>query len=182
MFKIPSRNECLKLMKEYGMPENIKAHCFKVRDVSVFLAKELNKKGEELDIRLIESSALLHDISKMYCKNSNKRHDEVGAGLLKSLGYEKVADIVEQHVVINKKLPENITEEEVINYADKRVMHDKIVSISKRFEDIKERYASPDPDMTKRIDLSVKEGCLLEKRIFKNLDFSPDDLVKVLEK
>lgn len=176
MVKVPSRKQCLKLMAEYEMPEHIKAHSFKVRDISVFLAKELNKKGEKLDVKVVESSALLHDIAKMRCINLGiRKHDKEGAKILRSLGYDRIADIIEQHVHLWKKY-KYIVEEEVVNYSDKRVLHDKIVPFAKRIKDVKERYSSID-------DIAVieRETYVLERKIFKNLDFSPDELTKLLK-
>ncbi len=181
MIKIPSIEECVKIMEEHKMPSNIKAHSLKVRDVSVFLTKELNKKGKSLNEGLVEASALLHDIAKIYCLNSREKHNEVGADLLRTMGYEKVADVVEQHVSLWKKY-KKLVEEEVVNYSDKRVMHDKIVSLQERFKDVKNRYVSNDPETRERIRLTEKDSYRIEKKIFKSLDFSPDDLTKLLEK
>lgn len=175
MVKVLSVEECLKLMDEYGMPDNIKFHSFKVRDISVYLTKELNKKGENLNGELTESSALLHDIAKISCVSSGKRHDKNGAEILKNLGYDRIAEIIEQHINLRQK-HEKITEEEIVNYADKRVMHDKLVSLSERFEDVKKRYASGDEDVFDMISTTEEETYVLEKKIFKKLDFSPDDL------
>lgn len=176
MVKIPSRKQCLKLMAKYEVPEHIKAHSFKVRDVSTFLAKELNKKGEKLDVKLIESSALLHDIAKMRCINLGIwRHDKEGAKILRSLGYGRIADVIEQHIHLWKKY-NSIVEEEVINYSDKRVLHDRIVPFAKRIKDVKERYSSVDD-----IAVMERETYVLERKIFKNLDFSPDELMKLLK-
>lgn len=171
----------MKIMEEHKMPLNIKAHSLKVRDVSVFLTKELNKKGKNLNLGLVGASALLHDIAKIYCLNSKEKHDEVGADLLRTMGYDMVADVVEQHVNLWKKY-KKLVEEEIVNYSDKRVMHDKIVSLQERFKDVKNRYAFDDSETRERIRLTEKESYRVEKRIFKNLDFSPDDLTKVLGK
>lgn len=162
------------MMDEYCMPDHIKAHSFKARDVSVFLAKELNNKGEDLNINLVEASALLHDIAKILCLGSKERHDLVGAKILREKGYDRIAEIIEQHILLVEKHSQ-ITEEEIVFYADKRVMHDKIVSLSKRFKDVTERYAFGNIDMIK------KKSYELEKRIFKNLDFKPDDLTELLK-
>ncbi len=180
MFGIPSTEDCLKMMDEYGMPDNIKAHSFKVRDISILLARELNDKGEIMDLNLVGASALLHDIAKIQCISSDKRHDLVGADILRRRGYDSIAEVVEQHIDLVGK-EDRITEEDIIFYADKRVMHDKIVSLSERFEDVNERYASDNADLLKKIDFTRKKSYELERRIFKNLDFSPEDLVSLIK-
>lgn len=181
MIRIPPIEECRDIMEEHKMPANIKAHSFKVKDVSVFLTKELNKKGKSLNEGLVEASALLHDIAKIYCLNSREKHNEVGADLLRTMGYGRVADVVEQHINLWKKY-KKLVEEEIVNYSDKRVMHDKIVSLQERFKDVKNRYACNDPETRERIRFTEKDSYRVEKRIFKSLDFSPDDLTRLLEK
>jgi len=176
MVRIPSIQECLGLMDEYDMPEHIKTHSFKVRDVSVFLAKELNKKGKKLNVRLIEASALLHDLVKIHCVNSEKRHDKYGAKVLRSKGYKRIADIVEQHINLRKKY-KRLNEEELVFYADKRVMHENIVGLPERFEDIKGRYTVESGN----ISFTEKESYRVEKKIFKNLAFSPNDLAALIK-
>ena len=64
---IPPREECLRLMGEYGMLENIIAHSLKVARVALFLSMELNKKGQRVDLGLVEAASLLHDLTKTEC-------------------------------------------------------------------------------------------------------------------
>ncbi len=191
MTLIPSVEECFKLMEKYNMPDNIRAHSIIVRDVAVYLGKELNKKDENLDIILIESSALLHDIAKIHCivptKNfktegckPTKRHDIEGGKILRSLGYERVAEIVEQHCNLFKKT-KYLREEEIVQYADKRVMHEEIVSLKVRFDDIRARYGKNNPKGLENIYKSELEGREIEEKIFKKLDFSPEDLERLLK-
>ncbi len=52
---IPSRDECLKLMNQHGMLKNIIAHSVEVAKVALYLALELKKKGQRIDLRLVEA-------------------------------------------------------------------------------------------------------------------------------
>ena len=57
------------------------------------------------------------------------------------MGFTSIAEIVEQHVVLQNLNPQGRLEErEIIYYADKRVMHDKIVTIDERVHDLLQRY------------------------------------------
>ena len=60
------------------------------------------------------------------------------------MGFTSIADIVEQHVVLQNLNPQGRLEErEIIYYADKRVMHDRIVTIDrKRVHDLLQRYGN----------------------------------------
>src|SRR4030042_1139980 len=55
--------------------------------------------------------------------------------------YYGIAQVVETHVVFEGFDPNGCREErEIVFYADKRVMHDRIVSIEDRVDDLVKRY------------------------------------------
>ncbi len=140
---IPTREECLRLMTRCGMLRNIMQHSLVVAKVALFLSEELNKKGQQIDLGLVEAASLLHDITKTECLITKKDHAETGFQFLAAMGYERVGEVVAHHV----RLPPGgdllwVTETEVVNYADKRVRHDQIVSLEERFIDLKVRYGT----------------------------------------
>jgi hypothetical protein len=62
---------------------------------------------------------------------------------LRELGFPRVAEIVEQHVIIqNINLQGRLEEREIVYYADKRVLHDTIVTIDERVHDLIQRYGT----------------------------------------
>jgi HD superfamily phosphohydrolase YqeK len=69
----------------------------------------------------------------------------------------------------------NLAEAEIINYADKRVLHDRIVSLDERMSYIQERYGTR-PEHKRRIRLLWDKTKVLEKQIFAYLPFSPNNL------
>jgi len=99
---IPDRERCLELMERYGMLENIVAHSLEVTKVALFLSLELNKKGQKIDLPLVEAASLLHDIAKTACLKTKEDHTESGYRLLKEIGYERVGEIVAQHVWLKR--------------------------------------------------------------------------------
>ncbi len=66
----------------------------------------------------------------------------MGAGILEELGYPHVAQVVREHVHLDDNImdPRPLREAEVVNYADKRVLHDAVVTLEERFADLKVRY------------------------------------------
>jgi hypothetical protein len=68
-----------------------------------------------------------------------------------------------------------VSEEEVVNYADKRVQHDRIVSLKERFVDLKERYGKKQSSFELLDDLE-KATSELEVKIFSILEIHPGDL------
>jgi len=123
------------------MLENIISHSLAVTRVALFLSVELNKRGQRINVRLVEAASLLHDLTKTECLKTREDHAMTGSQLLKRIGYERVGEIVARHIWLGKEVdPLCVCEEEIVNYADKRVMHDRIVSLEERFRDLKERY------------------------------------------
>jgi putative nucleotidyltransferase with HDIG domain len=127
-------------MKRHAMLPHIVAHSLQVMRVSLAITDNL-KKGARINRKLIIASALLHDITKTRSLKTRERHDQSGAALLREMGFRSIAGIVEQHVVFqNLNLQGGLEEREIIYYADKRVMHDRIVSIDERVHDLVLRY------------------------------------------
>jgi len=173
---IPTREECLRLMGQFGMLENIISHSIEVANVALFLSTELNKKGQRVDYGLVEASSLLHDLTKTECLKTMEDHAVTGAQLLKKMGYERVGKVVAEHIQVSEgKDPLWVSEEEVVNYADKRVQHDRIVSLEERFSDLKDRYGKGKWTLNQleRLEKSTVE---IENKIFLILEMDPDDL------
>lgn len=176
---IPTYEQALELLKVYCVWPHIIAHCKKVAKVASFLAKNLNKNGYKLSISLVETGSLLHDIAKPYGIENHIDHSTEGARWLEKLGYPEVAEIVKYHVF----LPEDaikIGEKEIVNYADKRVKDEKVVTLEERFEYIFKRYGHDKirKDLLNRL---YHQSKVLEELIFKDLPFSPQSLSRILE-
>ena len=173
---IPTREECLRLMGEYRMLENIIAHSLAVAKVALFLSVELNKRGQRIDVRLVEAASLLHDLTKTECLKTKEDHAMTGSQLLKRIGYERVGEIVARHIWLGKECdPSSVCEEEIVNYADKRVMHDRIVSLEERFRDLRERYGKVGRAEDYMEHLR-DETFGIESKIFLILQTDPNDL------
>jgi uncharacterized protein len=163
-------------MEQFEMLENIVAHSLEVSKIAIFLCEELNKKGQQIDLRLVEAAALLHDIAKTVCLRTKEDHTQAGCCLLKEIGYDRVGEVVAQHVWLLKEGdPCSVSEEEVVNYADKRVRHDQIVSLDERFVDLKKRYGK-DQRSIAYLERMEKAILVVEQKIFSILKINPNDL------
>jgi len=144
-----------------------------VAQIALFLARLLNGNGIRLDLQLVEAAALLHDIAKERSLCTGERHDQLGAAMLVEFGYPSVAAIVGDHVSLDAShLKGPITESLLVNYADKRVKHDRIVTLADRFDDLLDRYART---LEHRLSLLQKLHLYLalERKIFDRLSISP---------
>ncbi len=163
-------------MNQHGMLENIVSHSLEVTRVALFLCDGLNKRGQRIDSDLVEAASLLHDLAKTECLSTKEDHAHQGYELLRKMGYERIGEVVAQHVQIWKEgNPSRVSEEEVVNYADKRVCHDRIVSLETRFDDLRDRYGKGQTSLGQLKGL--EEATLaIERKIFSILQMDPNDL------
>jgi len=179
--KIPTVDTCLQLMEDYRMLDNIKAHSKVVARVAELITVGLTRRsGEALNLDLVISASLLHDIAKTQCLDSRCDHAKVGGEICRGHGFVEIADIVEEHVVIKSNGSGRITEKEIVYYADKRVNHDQVVSLHDRLDYILDRYARNNAVRHDLIQQNFAKCLTMEKRIFDNLDFSPEQLAALI--
>jgi len=174
--KIPDDKECFEIIKDMNMMQHIILHSMKVQKVAIFMCSQLIKIEPKLNTDLIKASALLHDITKTRSFTTGEQHAQTGGSLLSELGYKEVGNIVKQHVILdNYNFEGDLREEEIVNYSDKRVLHDQVVPLEKRLEYILDKYANT-KSFYNRIQKAWKNTEKLEKKLFKKLNIEPDYL------
>ncbi|WP_300462417.1 HDIG domain-containing metalloprotein [Desulfobacula sp.] len=173
---IPSEKKCFELIEKMGMMDHIIDHSIMVSNVARFLCQNLKDANADLDIRLARSSALLHDITKTRSFETKENHAETGGQILTQLGYPEVGDIIRQHVILDSyELDSPVTIPEIVNYSDKRVLHDKVVSLTQRLEYIKIKYGTK-KKFRDRIQIMWGNTVNLENKIFIHLTIGPSQL------
>jgi uncharacterized protein len=176
--RVPTEAQCQRLVADMGMLENIVAHSRQVCRVSLLIFDHL--RPDALNKDLIRAAALLHDITKTRSLETLEDHAETGAKLLIEIGYPEVGRIVGQHVRLDRYFAsQSPTEEEIVNYADKRVLHDRIVPLSERMGYILEKYGQGS-ERKKAILLLWEKTEALEARLFAGLPFEPGDINHLL--
>ncbi|MFA7346408.1 MAG: HD domain-containing protein [Desulfurivibrionaceae bacterium] len=173
---IPSIAQCFELMEQYAMLPNIREHSLMVGRVAGLIGQGLARAGRTLSLELIVSSALLHDIAKTATLETELRHDELGREICLQHGLDELAEIVAEHVVLKGWMPDCCTEKEIVYYADKRVLHDQVVTLEARPDYIIHRYGNGDEMLHARIRQNFTQAHAVEKRLFAELDFSPEEL------
>ena len=167
-------------MCDMKMMDHIVLHSMQVCRVANYITDYLVGQHNHLNTKMIRSAALLHDITKTRSFDTGEDHALTGGQFLSDRGYPEVGDLVRQHVVLDEynatKIP---AEADILNYADKRVLHDEIVDLDRRLDYILERYAKKAEDR-ERISLLWEKTKQLENRIFSELPISPEDLNRIL--
>ena len=168
------------MMYEMNMMDHIVVHSLQVCRVATFLSEHLNKQQYRLNFDLIHSAALLHDITKTRSFKTREDHALTGGEHLAERGYPEVGDLVRQHVRLDEyPSPVTLGEVEIINYADKRVLHDRVVSLEERLAYILGKYGKI-AEHRQRIRQLWEKTKEIEAEIFRTLTFSPDDLTHLI--
>jgi uncharacterized protein (TIGR00295 family) len=92
---LPSREECLVLLKEVGCAPEVIDHCLAVEALAVSIVHRCTTDQESIE--LVSRGALLHDIGRGVTHDI--RHAVEGSDLIREKGLdERLALIVERHI------------------------------------------------------------------------------------
>ena len=176
--RIPPLQKCQNLLDSMEMPAHIQAHSRLVCAVALLLADGLLSAGIAVNRELVQASALLHDITKPRSFKTGENHAQTGGEYLRDLGYREVGEIIRQHVILDAYfLADTPNEAEVVNYADKRVLHDRIVPLDDRMNYILQRYAKTAAQKQRYLEM-LDDTLRLEQRIFNYLMFGPEHVAE----
>ena len=138
----PGLEDCRALWRRYAMLPNIEAHSLAVAKVAVYLGRRLQDAGLDLCLKTLQASALLHDLAKTYSIGHGGNHTQLGAAWVVS---ETGQPLIAQGVLFHAFWPWELNLAAwplplIVQYADKLVRHDEVVSLSTRFADLMDRY------------------------------------------
>ncbi len=89
---LPSRDECLSILRAVGCGDAVIAHCLAVAATAVKMAERCNAR-----VRVVEAGALLHDIGRS--RTHSIDHALAGADIVRGMGLpEEIALIIERHI------------------------------------------------------------------------------------
>jgi len=128
-----------------------------VTRLAVEMAERLRKKGVEVDVRLVEVGALLHDIGRSRTHDTD--HSAVGGMMIREMGLpEELARIVDRHIGAGIPrsearalglprgvyMPETL-EEKLVAYADKLVCGSRVVDMQVTIDEFASRLGADHP-------------------------------------
>jgi putative nucleotidyltransferase with HDIG domain len=205
MINLPTEQEIEQLHEYYRIPDHLLKHVRAVKKVVLYLATELNKKGEDYNVALLGVAAELHDIGKPLTFPRRKPEEvekfgydpipEENFGFWKKIkgdlgldsshpelgamilrDYPELAEVVGNHSV-RQILNSNLSKEAVLlNYVDKITMT-KVVTLEQRFAYLRERYSRPQNE-DERVFARYKQ---IETEIFNKLGFPAEELAQRIE-
>ncbi len=118
-----NKTKIIDLYKQYAVPLHVQKHMKKVAEIGLKLALAIQKNHHEVNLGLVEQSALLHDMVKVcdfpslnpefFIEKPTKKqldvwetlvkryhhigHEEAGAEILLSLGEPEIATVIKKH-------------------------------------------------------------------------------------
>ena len=169
---VPSREECVALWDKYAMPENIRAHSNIVASFATALAEKAVEAGCDVHVPSVLACGLLHDLGKLYSIKNGGSHGQIGgAWVMNETRNPHIAQGVIQHVRWSWRVDAEVDAWMLsfcIIYADKRVMHDAVVTPEERYRDLLDRYGVTDV-AKERIGRSHQQGLEIEAALSRRL-------------
>ena len=134
---VPTAEETAALLDVYKVAPRGRAHGRAVADAALALARALTNAETPLDVELLESAALLHDIAK-----GRPGHEMEGGRLLDADGFFEAARIVAAHRDIRPEDAPRLGERELVYFADKLIRCDRFVGVAARFQEKLDAFAA----------------------------------------
>lgn len=185
----PSEKDISAWRKKMMIQPHIAAHCDAVADFCDALAERMQQDGRVVRPLLLRRSAEIHDLlrfldfrpgaapahvtvdpasqkvwDEIRKRYPNLKHEPACAAFLRENGYAAMADIVAVHGLVIPTPPRPTIEQQLLFYADKRVMETTVVSLQERFDDFLKRYAGG--KSTKENSAWYEEVKTLETELF----------------
>jgi len=202
--ELPTREQCFEILNSLHVPAHIIRHSLVTAKLAVFLAHRLNEKGHNVEAELVERACLLHDMLRICdCKNTDTSrfdqpvtdedrakwrtlreqfagygHEEAAYEMLKDR-YPRLALAVKRHryaALLDENDKPTSWEQKLVYYADKRVMHDKIVPLQQRLDEAHRRNQSQShPAERRRLEVVRIDKLIfeLEQEIFAEIELDP---------
>lgn len=168
-----SENECRALLETVRkLPGPVIDHCRMVADVAQTLAAAVNGSGGAVDVPLVRSAAMVHDVARL-----DNHHAATGARLLDEMGFPGMAEIVAVHMDINVAEASPLNEAQIVYLADKWVAGNKVTNLAQRFAAKLERYGH-EPKVAAKIDRRRRAALTIQGKVERIAGKTVDQILK----
>jgi len=157
--RIPAPAACLELLARLGTPAPVVAHSLAVAGIARRLGAALRTSGVCLDLKLLEASALLHDIAR-----ASPAHAAAGADVLGAEGFPRVAAVIRHHMHLSGPPSAVPGEREVLYLADKLVAGSQTIDLEGKRERAEALFAS-DPEALDAARVRLETARVIEAHI-----------------
>ncbi len=161
----------MKMLIEQKTPQNVVEHTLVVNKIAVFLAKKLKEAGVNINVELVDTASLLHDMTK-----PGEDHARDAEKILKEKGFPEIAEVVGFHDFKGVIEETSNFEAKLLQYADKRCGKVNIVSLDKRYKSWEKKYGS-----SEKLARGKEIMKSIENEIFAKLKIKPEDLKNLVK-
>jgi len=164
-FPVPTDDDCTRFWNLCSVPDHIRDHSLQTALIAESLTMRARERGLEVCVQSVRASALLHDLAKEYSILHGGKHAQLGAAWTMDLTKNPaVAQGVMHHVWWPWEIdPDRYFLPLAVLYADKRAKHAEIVSLNVRYEDLFERYGTP--EIKEKIKMSLAQAKAIERAL-----------------
>jgi len=193
--------------EEWATPLHVREHCKQVANVGRQVAEAYIQKLQIVDLNLVVTSCLLHDMCRV-CdfrtldrdkffepvtetkwkkwvtlreQYAGRHHGDIAHEALSARGFTETAECIRLHKSLNlvtEPAAYDTLEKQIVYYADKRVKHTEIVSLAERFSDGRERYGKySTPEKEAPFVVAEKAAEELEALLFEPLEMEPTNIL-----
>lgn len=169
-------------MDQYRILDNVREHSIVVAEIVRAISHGLVTSGVQISVDKAVAGALLHDIAKTQCLQTGGDHAALGREICLQHHFDEIADIVAEHIWLKSYSLDGVySEKEIVYYGDKRVLHTSVVSLDERMHDIIDRYGRNNSRLTQlvRLNFDICQG--IERKLFKRLNFGPEQLADMVQ-
>ena len=157
MKQLIAPEEAIELLSKAGCSSSIVQHCKTVSKLAVKYARDIKKRGTEIDVPLVRIGGLLHDIGRS--KTHQIDHAVVGVEIARSFDLpEPVIRIIERHIgsgipaeeaatlgLPHKSYIPETLEEKVVSYADKLIEGSHEITFDEALERFTQEFGRFNP-------------------------------------
>lgn len=148
---IPDKNDSLELLKRSGCNKRVIRHCQVVAKLAASIGEAIKEKGYQVDLELVYSGALVHDIGRGMTHGLD--HGVEGVRMAEDAGLDRrIINIIMTHIGAGiseddaaeaglppgNYMPQTL-EEKIVAHADNLVVDNKILTISEVVEILKKK-------------------------------------------
>ncbi|MEW5748226.1 MAG: HDIG domain-containing metalloprotein [Candidatus Thermoplasmatota archaeon] len=164
--KVPSAEECLRILAQSGCSESVQQHCVAVARLAVKIARRCGA-----DVELVQAGALLHDLGR--CKTHGMAHAVEGARMAADMKLPPaLVKIIERHIgggitraeaaklgLPKKDFVPRTLEEKVVAHADNLTAGARRVSIGETLSGLVRRRMSEPAEQILHLHRELSEVC-----------------------
>jgi uncharacterized protein len=164
---LPTREQAIEILQRNGCQPKVIAHCQAVAALAVELAEQFKAKNYSVDLAIVESGALLHDLGRS--KTHSVHHAFEGMKLAQAEGLpEPVVCIIKRHVGAgvtteeaqwlgwpkDNYIPQSL-EEKIVCYADKCIGSSERIPIEATIKQLHEQNLDDAAERVRKLHLEI---------------------------